>query len=236
MDGLQAEFGPWSARFQQSGQLLIHRGDGDVDAEHIAAGDLAQQVQIAHDEVALGDQSQVPAALSGEDLQDGAGAFEAALGGLVRVGGGADGDAFVLVLNARQFLPEKVAGGGLGVDLVFEIRRVEFHELVSVAGIAVLAADFAAPVGVDGPAEGHVGFGAVQDTPRRNFEILHAALGFEQFALGSESGDPHECHNLSSPFIRLLARGLCGFASLPSLRRLGYTTANCLHPLVGGRP
>ena len=82
----------------------------------------------------------------------------------------------------------------------FEIRRIELHKLVSVAGIAVLAADFAAPVGIDGPAEGHVGFGAVQDTPRRNFEILHAALGFEQFALGSESGDPHECHNIIFAF------------------------------------
>ena len=208
MDRLQAQFGPRRARFQQAGELLVERGDRDVDAEHVAARDLAEQIQIAHDQVALGDQSQVPAALPGEDLQDGARAFEAPLGGLVGVRGGADGDAFVLVRNARQFLAQQVAGRALGVDLVFEIGRVEFHELVGVAGIAVFAADFAAAVRVDGPAEGHVGFGAVQDAPRRNFEILHAALGFEQFALGSESGDPHECHTLFSPFIRLLARGI----------------------------
>ena len=94
-----------------------------MDAEHVAARDLAKQVEIADDQVALGDEAEAPAALFGEDFEDGAGALEAALGGLVGVGGGADGDAFVLVLNAGEFLAEEVGGGGLGVDFVFEIRR-----------------------------------------------------------------------------------------------------------------
>jgi hypothetical protein len=113
-------------------------------------------------------------------------------------------------LYAGELLAEEMAGGRFGVDFGLEIGGVEFHELVGVAGKAVGAADFAPAVRVDGPAEGHVGFGAVQDAPRRNLEILHAALGFEGLALGSELGDPHKCHGLFSLFIRLLARGEFG--------------------------
>src|ERR1035438_7786479 len=100
--------------------------------------------------------------------------------------------------NAGQFLAKQVAGSGFGVDLVFEMGGVEFHELVGVAGEAVGATDLAAAVRVDGPTEGHVGFGAVQDAARRNLEILHAALGFEQWALGGEPGDAYQCHGLFS--------------------------------------
>src|ERR1019366_3926787 len=200
LDRLHAEFGARGPRFQQSSEFLVQRGDGDMYAEHVAAGDFAQQIQVTDNQVALGDQSQVPAALPREDFQDGARPLEAALGRLVGVRGGSDGDAFVLVLYAGQLLPQQVAGGALGVNLVFELRGVQFHELVSVAREAVFAADFAAPVRVDGPTERHVRLGAVQDAPRRNFEILHAALGFEQFALSRELGDPHEGHGLSSPF------------------------------------
>ena len=106
---LQAQFRPRRARFQQAREFLVDGGDRDVDAEHVAARDLAQQVEIAHDQVALGDQAEVPAALGGEDLQDGARAPEAALGGLVGVGGGADGDAVVACAGCA---PVPGAGGG----------------------------------------------------------------------------------------------------------------------------
>src|SRR5204863_4595628 len=85
--------------------------------------------------------------------------------------------------------------------------RIELHELVGIPGIAVFAADLAAAIRIDGPTEGHIGFGAVQDAPRRNFKILHAALGFEQFALGSESGDPHECHRMIFAFYSPFSKG-----------------------------
>src|ERR1019366_5423590 len=104
--------------------------------EHVAACDFAEQREIAENEVPLGDESQVPAALPGEDLQDRAGGFGAALGGLIGIGGGADGDSFVLVLNAGEFLAKQVAGGRFGVDFGLEVGGVEFHELVGVAGKA----------------------------------------------------------------------------------------------------
>jgi hypothetical protein len=99
-----------------------------------------------------------------------------------------------------------VRGGRFGVDLVLEVEGVHLHELMRVASVAVLAAELAAPVRVDGPLERHVRLGTVQDAARGDFEILNGAFGFQQFALGRQTRDAHECHSSFSPFIRLLAR------------------------------
>ena len=90
----------------------------------------------------------------------------------------------VLAVDAAQFLTQEMCGGGLRVDLVFEIEGVHFHELVGVAGVAVFASEFATAIGVDGPLEGHGGFSAVQNAAGGDFKILDGALSFEQFALG----------------------------------------------------
>src|ERR1022692_2520465 len=140
------------------------------------------------------------AALAGEDFEDGARSAEAALGGLIRIGGGADGDGLFAV-DAAQFLAEEVGGGGLGVDGIFEVLRGNFHELVGIAGVAIFAAEFAPPVGIDGPLKRHVGPGAVEDAARGQLEIPHFALFLEQFAPGSQSRDAYELHGC---YFRLL--------------------------------
>ena len=49
----------------------------------------------------------------------------------------------------------------LDVDLSLEIYTVsEFHEFVGITRVAILAGEFAAPVGIDGPGKGHSGGGA----------------------------------------------------------------------------
>src|SRR5437667_6866942 len=70
-----------------------------------------------------------------------------------------------------------------------------------VAGITVFAAELAAPVRVDGPLERLAWLGAVENAARGNFKILHAAFGLEQFALGGQPGNPHECHILYVRFL-----------------------------------
>ncbi len=129
---------------------------------------------------------------------------KAALGGLIGVGGGADGDA-VFAGDAPQFLAQQVGGGRFGVDLVLERGHLHFHEFVGVARIAIFAAELAAAVGIDAPTERHAGLDPVQHAARRDFEILNAALGFEQFAGGGELGDSYECHTSFSLFVRLIA-------------------------------
>jgi hypothetical protein len=56
---------------------------------------------------------------------------------------------------------------------------------VGVAGVAILAAEFAAAVGIDHPAEGHAGAGAARYVfPGGELEVLDAALRFKGRALG----------------------------------------------------
>src|ERR1035438_2385882 len=108
---------------------------------------------------------QLAAAFAREDFQDGAGAAVAALGGLIRIGGGSDGDV-VRAVDAAQFLTQQVGGGRFSVDPVFEILRRHFHEFVGIARIAILAGEFAAAIRVDGPLKRHPRAGAVEDAAR----------------------------------------------------------------------
>ena len=83
-----------------------------------------------------------------------------------------------------------------------------------VARIAVLAAELAPAVWIDGPLERHVGLGAVQNRPRRHFEILHRPLALEDLALGRQAGNPHEWHSSSfafySPYVKRITGGAGG--------------------------
>src|SRR5262249_26324927 len=90
---------------------------------------------------------------------------------------------------------EEESRSRLGVDFLLKGLRIELHKLVSVARVAVFAADLTPAVRVDGPLERHVGFGAVQDAARGDFEVLHGAFGFEERTLGGEPGDSDQCHN-----------------------------------------
>jgi hypothetical protein len=50
----EAEVGAGCAGFKDSGERSVGRSDGDVDDESIAAGDLAQQVDVADDQLGFG--------------------------------------------------------------------------------------------------------------------------------------------------------------------------------------
>ena len=66
----------------------------------------------------------------------------------------------------------------------------QFHELVGVARITVLASELAPTVRIDHPAKRHAGTIAARNVPPgREFEILGLALGFERRAFRGEAGD-----------------------------------------------
>ena len=105
-----------------------------------------------------------------------------------------------------QFAAQQFRGGGLGVDLVLEILAVLHpHEFMGIAGIAVFAAEFAATVWVDGPGEGHIRLGPVQNAASLDFEILDLRLRFQQRAFGGQFGDPDE-HSPSFAFYSPLVK------------------------------
>ena len=139
------------------------RGDGEVEDEGVASGDLGEQVDVALDELGFGDDAEAIAGSPGEDFEDGPGDAGGTLDGLVRIRGGAEGD-FAGGVDLLKFLFEQPGGILLKEDEALkEVRVVEVgstdlrlgwgEELVGVARVAVAARELAASVGVDGPLE-----------------------------------------------------------------------------------
>lgn len=156
-------------------------------------GDFEEEGGVAADEIALGGDDEGAAAHLGEGFEEAAGAAEAAFGGLVGVGGGAKGDG-VVAGEAADFGGGGFGGEVLGEDASFEFEGVmELHEFVGIAGVAVAAGEFAAPVGVDGPIEGHAGGGtAIEEVFGGERAVLDAFFGGVEGALAGESGDAGE--------------------------------------------
>src|SRR5215475_1649136 len=63
---------------------------------------------------------------------------------------------------------------------------------MGIAGVAIAAPELAPPVRIQSPRERHAGPDAIQDTARLQLEIADDALGFQNFALGRQSGDPDQ--------------------------------------------
>ena len=94
-NGFEPQIGPRGPRFKNACQFGVDGGDCDVDEDAVMAPDLAEKLGVAHDQIRFGDNADLEAAVTSELLQDGARDFVAALGRLVGIGGGADGDLFV---------------------------------------------------------------------------------------------------------------------------------------------
>src|SRR5712671_1391402 len=109
-----------------------------------------------------------------ELFEDAARDFVAALGGLVRIGRSAQGNAFPQ-LDTSQVVTQQLRCVQLYVDLLLKLAALaQLHEFVGIACVAILAAKFAAAVGIDGPSEGHAAAAdaAVEQGLRGKSEIL----------------------------------------------------------------
>ena len=96
-------------------------------------GDLLQQVDVARDEVGLGDDAEAQAAVFGEDLQQAARNTDAALDGLIRIGGRTNDD-LVLRIDLLQLLFEQPGSILLQVDLALKGQRPALLRNVMRAG------------------------------------------------------------------------------------------------------
>src|SRR5437764_6049919 len=113
-----------------------------------------QQVQVALDQGAFGGDPDRAGSVT-ERLQAAARQAVLAVGGLVRVGAGAQRHPLALPAGTTQLGAQDVHQVDLDENLTLEVGRRELQPLVVATGVAIAAGMTAALVGVEGPAEGH---------------------------------------------------------------------------------
>jgi hypothetical protein len=92
LDRAQPKCGTRCARLHQPGQRFVERGDGQVHANLVFSRDSGHEIGVARHQIGLGCDAEIEPALAGEHFQHLAGDLKAALGRLVRIGGGANPD------------------------------------------------------------------------------------------------------------------------------------------------
>src|SRR5215471_13181547 len=148
-------------------------------------------------------------------LKYGACHLEALFRWLIRIGCGAYGDLLARLYLAK-FLAKQVRGVLLDVDLALEVQAIaHLHELMGVARVAVFAGKLAAPVRIDGPAEGHaLDCAAVQQRLHRQCEVFDIVPFANGLSLGRQARDANKLRGIGrgkkrqgshcdSPFVRL---------------------------------
>ncbi len=156
-DHVQPAFGGGGAGLDRAPQLLVGEPDGDGDAYLRDLGGLPQQVEIAQDQRALGqDRERVRVVAQGPD--DAGHQPVAAFGPLVAVDVRAHRDVLAVPGAGGQMAAQQFGGVDLDDDLGVEAEpRVQVQIAVRPAGEAVHAGVRAAPVRVHGPFERHAG-------------------------------------------------------------------------------
>ncbi len=125
-------------------EACVEGGDRDIDADGVVGGEFPVEIDVAGDEVVLGDDGDGVAEFR-EDSDAAAGEFELALDGLVAIGDAAEGDGFGLPLWRGEFLAQQFGGACLDDDFRLEIEAGgEAEVLVRGAGEAIGAAMLAA--------------------------------------------------------------------------------------------
>jgi hypothetical protein len=147
---------------------------------------------VARDEVRFGCDPDIESAFAREYFQDLAGDLITALGRLVRIGGGAYPYRRTQ-LQPPDLGPKRGRLKMFGVDFAFEQFRIaQFHEFVSIAGVAVFTAIFAAAIRIDGPDGTHPS-GPMSDEPACfQFQVFHLTLGFEHIAGSGQASNSYE--------------------------------------------
>src|SRR5919201_3555548 len=82
----------------------------------------------------------------------------------------------------------------LHVNLLLEVESIaHLHELMGIAGIAVLAGKLASPIRIDRPGERHPGYvAAIQKGANWQGEVLHLMPLAQELAIRSQASDAHE--------------------------------------------
>ena len=188
-DGRQAQCGTGRERLQQTGQALIERGDGQCTRILFLR---AIRAMSAASRATRSDLVVMPISSprsSGEGLQHLASDVETPLGRLIGIGGRADPDR-VAGLEPPKFGPKRGGHKLFCINLALEqLRIAQFHELMRVAGVAILATELAAAIGIQGIDGPHAARTAADEAPSFEFEVFHLTLGFEHVAGSGQARD-----------------------------------------------
>jgi len=172
----EPEIGPGRPGLQSPGHRRIDRGDRKVHRHVRGRRDLSQEARVTRDERRLGRDGELqPGDLAG-GLENSPGHCEPCLGGLVRVGGRAEGDEPPGSPRSTKLANEAGTIGFLHVDPPLEgAGLAHAEEFVRVTREAVVAAQFAAPIGIHRPAKRHgPGVQAVHELFRSKLVIFDA--------------------------------------------------------------
>lgn len=118
--GAQSRCGGRGARLHDAFEFVIQGGQAEGHADQVVAGQLAEQVEVAQDQRALGDDVQ-RMLVAQQDFQRLAGQALFALDGLVGIGIDAQGDGLRYVAGLLQLLFEALGQVGLGNQTGLEI-------------------------------------------------------------------------------------------------------------------
>ena len=120
-DRLEAPLGRGGARLHRAAHVLIQRGHREGDADAAVGRQLGQDVAVAGDECALGDDADGVAEL-GEHFQAPARELKPTLDRLIRIGHSAHREQPGLPGSARQLGPQQLRGARLDEDARLEIE------------------------------------------------------------------------------------------------------------------
>src|ERR1700694_974925 len=155
--------------------------------------DAPQNLDIARDQVRLGHNSNRKTGVPRQFLEDRARNLETPLRRLIRISRRANRD-LLRTLDLFQLRPQEPRRLLLDENLSFEVHAVpQFHELVGIPRVAVLAGKLAAAIRIDRPCEGKIA-SAYHPAEQRSsaegkvFNVVPLAqrLGF--------GGDPRDAH------------------------------------------
>ena len=173
--------GRCGARFQDALELIVQAGEADHHRHQPLAGQLGQQVEVAQDQRALGDDRHW-VAVAQQDLKGLPGDPVFALDWLVRIGIGAQVDRRTHVARLRQLLFQHIGRVALGNQSGFKVQPGR-HVPIGMAGprIAVDATMFTTTIRVDGPIKRQVRRVVAGDDGLGRFDTHFGALGRRHF-------------------------------------------------------
>src|SRR5690606_31832794 len=173
--------------------------DAEGDGHAGTAGQALQHVQVPQDHGVLGHDGTRRIKVR-ERFENPAGEAVPALGGLVRVDGGADGHRFAVPALAGELPAQHLHGVDLDEDLLLEVLAwPKLQVLVVAPRVAVDARMHTSPVRVHGPAKGHVrGVDAVEKRLALHLDQPQASHGNLTPAGALRTGERVErtCHRM----------------------------------------
>src|SRR5258708_37316110 len=190
---LQPQIGPRRPRLQFACQFHIDRGHGHIHADPVVLAHPPQNLDIARDHVRLGHNSNRETRVPRQFLDDCPRNLETPLRRLIRIRRRANRD-LLPALDPFQLRPKQPRRLLLDENLSFKVHALpQFHELVRIARVAVLAGKLATAIRIDGPRERKIAsaYHPAEQRSRPDGKVFNVVSLAQRLGFG---GDPRDAH------------------------------------------